>query len=325
MSQTEKRPKERFLRILVCLVAVLALLTAFTYMLFEIVTDSNETKRLLLEAFLDSGREDAIASVTTDSTTTAPITTVDMPTYRDIVAADLSASTPTVENATSYAIDTEALLEYPFSKHLFDTRPLILIYHTDPTASYAPSDVTKVPSDHAFQNGTQNVVTVAEAIVDVLRSAGIAAMHLTEPIDNIEAALEAYRQACPSIRYCLDVRRDGIYTTDGRIVKSDGRIDKTSVAQLMLCVGTGMGEKNLDWQKNLACAYRLTDMLHKASPSVVRPILLRPESLGQQSEIPHLTLFVGTTGNTADEAIASARFFARYLAIFILSNCGVDG
>lgn len=324
MKESSHSKREKLLRILVCLVAVLALLTAFTYMILEIVTDSNETKRLLLEAFLDAGRESVSAALTTDETTEPLTPTTEEPTYRDIVTVDLSVSEPTIENATSYAIDTDALLAHQFPKHLFDTRPMILIYHSDPTAAYAPAEVARVPSDYLFQSNGQNAVTVANAIVDVLNTAGIAAIHLTEPIENIESVLTSYKATYPSIRYCLDVRRDGIYTTDGQIVRSEGFIDKAPAAQLMLCVGTGMNTE-LNWQKNLALAYQLADTLHQASPTVIRPILLRPETLGQQDEIPHLTLFVGTTGNTVDEAVTSARFFARYLALFILSHCGVDG
>jgi len=315
--------KEKFLRILVCILAVLALLTAFTYMIFEIIKDNNATKRLLLEAFLESDRETPATTVLEDVTDRPEPPVTETPPYRELATADLSVSTPTVENATSYVIDESALLSYAFPKHLFDTRPMILIYHSDPTASYCPEGEERLPSDYLFQSDTDNVVAVGNALSDVLKSAGIASIHLSEPITDITSVLDSYRNTYPSIRYCLDLRRDGIYTTDGQIVKSEGKIDKTPAAQLLLAVGTG--KENPNWQKNLAGAYQLAAMLTEASPTVMRPILLRPETLGQQSEILHFTLFVGTTGNTVSEATASARFFARYLALFILSNCGVNG
>ncbi len=324
MKETAPHKQEKLLRILVCLLAVIALLTAFTYMLFEIVKDSNATKRLLLEAFLDSDKEVVATTASTGETAEPSTSVTEAPLYRELATADLSVTTPTVENFTSYVIDTNALLSYQFPKHLFDTRPMILIYHSDPTASYFPQGKDQVSSNYLFQSDTDNVITVGNALADVLSSAGIASIHLTESITDIESTLEAYRDTYPSIRYCLDLRRDGIYTTDGRIVRSEGKIDKTPAAQLMLCVGTGSAG-NLNWQKNLAGAYQLAAMLINASPTLTRPILLRPETLGQQSEIQHLTLFVGTTGNTVNEATASARVFARYLALFILSNCGVDG
>lgn len=313
---------EKILRILVCLLAISALLTAFTYMLFEIVKDNNATKRLLLEAFLVTDKETVITtnSQTATDEPNPPIT--EAPPYRELASADLSVSAPTVENTTSYVIDENALLSYAFPKHLFDTRPLILIYHSDPTASYWQKGEDRLPSDYLFQSDSDNVITVGNALADVLSSAGIASIHLTEPITDIKSVLDTYRATYPSIRYCLDLRRDGIYTTDGRIVKSEGKIDKTPAAQLMLAVSAG--KESPSWQKNLAGAYQLATLLTEASPSVTRPILLTPISLGQQSEILHLTLFVGTTGNTVDEASTSARFFARYLALFILSNCGVN-
>lgn len=320
MNESTPRPKERLLRILVCILAILSLLTAFTYMLFEIVKDSNVTKRLLLEAFMES--EKAPADTVSQDTTTKPDTAdTEAPPYRDLVAVDLSQNAQTIDNATAYVIDEEALLAYTFPKHLFDTRPMILIYHSDPTAAYFPEAESRVPSDYTFQSHSDTVVTVGNALADVLRSAGIASIHLTEPLEDVASVLDTYRATYPSIRYCLDLRRDGIYTTDGQIVKSEGTIDKTPTAQLLLAVGAGCP----NWQKNLSGAYQLATLLRQASSTVIRPVLLRPETLGQQSDILHLTLFVGTTGNTVNEATASARFFARYLALFILSNCGVDG
>ena len=90
----------------------------------------------------------------------------------------------------------------------------------------------------------------------------------------------------------------------------------------MLAVGSDMANGSLSWQENLAAARQIAAMLSSAEPSSARPVLLRPEALNQQDTVPHLTVFVGTTGNTLSEAATAARFFARYLALFILSNCG---
>ena len=118
----------------------------------------------------------------------------------------------------------------------------------------------------------------------------------------------------------LDVHRDGMYTTDGRIVRTDGKIGTASAAELMFAVGTDTQNSGTNWQTNLAAAYQLTSMITDAEKNIMRSILLRPESLGQQYAPCSLSLYVGTTGNTLSEALTSARFFARYFSIFI-SSC----
>lgn len=324
MNEKTPRKTEKLLRLAVCIMAILALCSAFTYMLLEIVRDNNETKKLLLEAFFAIDDEPPSSAVSSEAPITASPSVTEAPTHRERITLDLSKDTLTVINGTSYSVDTDALLEASLPKHFFDTRPLILIYHSDPLASYWQGDSDRVPSFHPFQDEENNVIAVGASIRDLLASAGIAAIHVTDPIEDPIALLSNYRESFPSIRYCLDVRRDGIYTTDGRIVKSSCTIGNERSAQLMLAVGTDMNKESFEWQKNLAAAYQLADMIKNAEPDSMRPIYLRPESLSQGDDVIHLTLFVGTTGNTLDEAITSSRFFARYLALFILSHCGIE-
>lgn len=329
MTPTTPKKRDRVLRIALCIVALAALLTAFTYMLFEIVTDVNTTQKLMLEAFLATEKElTTNTSTAADETTQKDPITEEIPTKneRESVNVDLSDETLKIQNATSYAIDEDALAAFTFEKHLFDTRPMILIFHSDPAASYWQEGKTSVQSSHPFRDNDpeRTVVAVGRAIADVLSSAGIASLHITEPISDSAALVKEQKTLYPSLHYVLDVRRDGIYTTDGRIVKSDGKIGSEAAAQILFATGCDIGGAGLSWQKNLAAAYRLSELLHKAEKRTLRPILLRPEALNQQDGIIHLTAFIGTTGNTVSEAITSARFFARYLAIFILSNCGVS-
>lgn len=326
--ETPPRNRETIFRFLVAALAILALLSSIVYMLYEIVTDINKTERLLLEAFL-AEEKDVFTTVTeqTPPKTDPPESEEASPLFRYPVSVDLSIGASEngkhLQNSTSYQVDEKALDEFQFEKHLFDTRPMILIYHTNPSESYWKENETRVSVSHTFTStlSEETVVSLGKTVTDVLSSAGIASIHMTDPVADIEKTLAEYRLLYPSIRYCLDIRRDGIYTTDGRIVKSKGTLDGKAAAQLMLAVGCGDG--NLSWQKNLAAADRIADMMTSAEASMVRTTLLRPESLGQQDETLHLTLFVGTTGNTHKEATAAARFFARYLALFILSNCGV--
>ncbi|MBR2987518.1 MAG: stage II sporulation protein P [Clostridia bacterium] len=323
--QVPPHKREKIFRILVAAIALVSILAAVVYSLYGILSDVNATHRLLLEAFMAKDKETLSPALPPETSEDSLSSDSPTPTERRSVSLDLTHSDRTIENATSYTLDETALNEYRFDAHLFDTRPMILLYHSEPMASYWQEGAASVPVSHPFtsENREETVIALGNVVSDVLESAGIASIHLTEKVSDPAKTLGEYRLLYPSIRYCLDIRRDGIYTTDGRIVRSRGTIDGEETAQLMLAVGCDIENRTLDWQKNLAAAYRIAAMLRSAEPSVIRPIYLRPEALGQQDAVTHLTLFVGTTGNTHAEALRSARFFARYLALFILSNCGV--
>ncbi|MBQ7364267.1 MAG: hypothetical protein IJW46_01570 [Clostridia bacterium] len=136
-QETPPQKREKIFRILIALIALAALFTAFTYMLYEIISDTNRTQRLLLKAFLANEKE----VFSTTPAESDPITTEKTPAeeevlYRTSVAVDLSDHTTVIQNSTSYAVDAEALEAYVFPKHLFDTKPMILIYHSDPSEAY---------------------------------------------------------------------------------------------------------------------------------------------------------------------------------------------
>ena len=336
MEQHQKTPqantnREFIIRIFVCTVAVLALSTAITFLIRGIVMDSNATKRLLAEAFMSYESESPKTPETTKevealitSPTITPAETTAKPEQEDriaLVSASLSQNKASINNYTSYAIDEIALRNYRFEFYTDTSAPIVLIIHSHINECYAPEGATTVDSGFSFVNSerTQNIFAVGEVIAEVLRASGIGVIHATEEATDQESLIAAYRNAYPSIRFVLDVHRDGMYTTDGRIVRTDGKIDSTPAAEIMLAVGTNSANGGSDWQKNLAAAYQLSYMISEAEPKIMRSILLRPEALGQQYAPSSLSLYVGTTGNTLSEALTSARFFARYYAIFILS------
>ncbi|MBR6768271.1 MAG: stage II sporulation protein P [Clostridia bacterium] len=341
MEQTPQTPKtphnqtdrEFVFRIIICAVAVLALSAAITFMIRGIVLDANATKRLMAEAFMSYQTE---TPKTPEETTEnqPPVTTAEVPPTAEtttppgvleesisLVSASLSQNKAGINNYTSYTVDENALLNHKFEFYTGKSSPIVLILHSHITECYAPNGASAVSATFNFESTdrTENIFAVGEALAEVLSASGIGVIHATEEASNAEELIAEYRTAYPSIRFVLDVHRDGIYTTDGRIVRTDGKIADSPAAELMLAVGTDSANGGSDWQKNLAAAYQLSSMITEAEPNLMRNILLRPEGLGQQYAPSSLSLYVGTTGNTLTEALTSARFFARYYAIFILS------
>ena len=336
MEQNQKTPqtntnREFVFRIFVCAVAVLALSTTITFIIRSIVMDSNATKRLLAEAFMSYESESPktpetakeVEAVITSQTKT-PTETTAKPEPEDniaLVSASLAQNKASINNYTSYAIDEIALRNHKFEFYTDTSAPVVLILHSHINECYAPEGATSVSSSFTFENNdrTQNIFAVGEVIAEVLRASGIGVIHATEEASDPERLITEYRAAYPSIRFVIDLHRDGMYTTDGRIVRTDGKIGNTPAAEIMLAIGTDSANGGSDWQKNLAAAYQLASMISEAEPKIMRSILLRPEALGQQYAPSSLSLYIGTTGNTLSEALTSARFFARYYAIFILS------
>jgi len=335
--QTPQTPKpgadrEFIFRVIVCAVAVLALSAAITFMIRGIVMDANATKRLMAQAFMSYESETTKTPESTKTTevpittkTPTPAETTSQPDPNNnsisLVSASLSSKNPAINNYTSYSVNETALQNHKFEFYTGTSAPVVLILHSHITECYAPEGASAVSATFNFENSdnTKNIFSVGEAIADVLTASGIGVIHATEEASNAQSLIAEYRAAYPTIRFVLDVHRDGMYTTDGRIVRTDGKIANTPAAELMLAVGTDSANGGSDWQKNLAVAYQLSSMITEAEPNVMRHILLRPEGLGQQYAPSSLSLYVGTTGNTLAEALTSARFFARYYAIFILS------
>lgn len=313
--------KRGFFKILVCLLAILALLTTFTYIILEIVSDANEANRLMLETFLE--REDLTSQTTAADTESAaadktPI--IEEPKVLDVTPKDLSAPTLQLQNETSYVIDEDACLSTVLTAPFFDTRPMIVVYHSDPTEAYLPEELETIAQSSTFSGGENTVVKVGQAIVETLEAIGITAIHITE-CDDLAETLLHYKTVYPSVAYFLDIRRDGIYTEDGNIIKSAGKLNERTAAQLLLTAGVRADGKTVAWQKDLAFAFQLADQLTSVAPSLTRPVLLESERVAHIMDAFNLTLSVGTSGNTLDEAILSARFFAKHLAIYILSHC----
>lgn len=313
---TPKAKAVTLFRILICTVAVLALTGAITYMIRDVILELNDTNRLLANAFMGAMPQETEPALTEEKeTATQP------PQKVAIVDADLSVSRPTITNYTAYSIDEKELAERKLAYYSYGTSPLVLILHSHPDEGYAPAGAGWVPADYPFvdRDPQNNVFAVGEVISDLLTTTGIGNIHVSEMIEDPKKTIETYLRQYPSIQFVLDLHRDGLYTEDGRIVATKGELNSERAAQLMLAVGTGDAAEGFDFRGNLAAAYTLAAQMTEAEPQIMRPILLRPEGLHQQYAPCSLSLYVGTTGNTLADALTSARFFARYFAIFILN------
>ena len=272
---------------------------------------------------------------TTPADSTVSTGFVDGVTYYPITERDLSAvSVFALSNGTSFSPDVEGLAgETPSCLENVEitSEPLVLIVHTHGGECYSEyTDMYPENQPTRSLDADKNVVRVGKEIASTLHNFGIASVHCEIQHDK-DSFINAYSESAktvrkyleeyPSIRFVVDVHRDAIIRDDGESIKAVKSIGGQDYAQLMFVVGTNeKGHKHPDWQQNLLLAMTLQQSIEDTYPGLCRSINLRDVPFNQQLSDGYLLLEVGTSANTLDEALLSARAFAENLARVIYEN-----
>ncbi len=230
-------------------------------------------------------------------------------------------------NNTHLNLDAEKynLAQLPFMKKDFS----VLIVHTHTTESYTPSE--KFPYSPTDTDRTTdksfNMVKVGKEIEKTLKSRGIKVYHDTTINDypsyngsynKSSANVANYIKNDPSIKIVLDVHRDAIESKSGGKVKYTTKINSEDAAKIMLVVGSNLsGLEHKNWEENMTFAYKLQQHISSIYPDLMRPINFRSQRFNQQLAPGAIIVEVGTNGNTLDEALLGARYFAEGLCDFI--------
>lgn len=235
-----------------------------------------------------------------------------------------------IGNSTEHPLNPEDFLLSPpsFLKEDFS----VLIVHTHTTESYTPSEkYNYTPTDtDRTRDKNYNMVAVGKEIERILTSKGIKVYHDTTINDypsysgsyNKSAkAIENHIKNDKSIKIVLDVHRDAIVGNDGEKVKYSTTINGKSTAKIMFVVGSDLsGLTHDNWAENMSFAAHLQKHTLSLYPDLCRPINFRSQRFNQHLAPGGIIVEVGTNGNTLDEAILGARYFAVSLADFIEKN-----
>lgn len=205
----------------------------------------------------------------------------------------------------------------------------VLIVHTHTTESYTPSEkYNYVPTDTDRTTDKDfNMVRIGKEIEKTLRENGIKVFHDTT-INDYPSYNGSYNKSAanvsnhikndPSIKVVLDVHRDAIEGKNGEKVKYTTKIDSRDVAKVMLVVGSNLtGLEHTNWKENLSFAYSLQQHIEWKTPGLMRPINFRSQRFNQQLAPGAIIVEVGTNGNTMDEALLGAVYFAEGLSDYI--------
>ena len=298
---------------------------------FPSLPEAEETLRRILAP---SGTAD-------DTSLPVPETTVQPEGAHPVITADLScAQTPEriLSNGETDADPDCSLLAqrvFPVSlaKEVFagerSESPLVLIVHTHGTESYLPEGRDYALDEDTFntEDTSENVVAVGAVLAETLRSRGIPTIHC-RIMHNLESYETAYEKECetvlsclsayPTIRYVLDIHRDGLINGAGEHIRPVFGTEEGDAAQIMFVVGTNEnGANHPNWEDNLTVAAKWQKKLLSAYPASARPINLRKSSFNQQYTPASLLIEVGGNANTLAEAKRSAVILGDTLADLI--------
>lgn len=235
------------------------------------------------------------------------------------------SETVTINNETDYMVDSDMLsvADKPFS---LAGSPEVLIVHTHATESYAQSEQYRFAytSTDRTTDTQYNVVRVGEAIAAHLTEAGIGVVHdktLHDYPEYNDSYARAYQTIAvrmkenPSIRIVLDIHRDAIVSSTGERAKLITEIDGKKTAQVMLVVGTDqLGLQHDRWRTNLKFAAMLQQQFLAIEPTFARPINLRTSRFNGHAAPGAVIIEVGSSGNTLEETLESAKYVAEAVA-----------
>ena len=311
----------------------------------QVVQDNNVTlyTRLVTEQKTENETEvaeetNAVAAPTEDAQTVGEVSShsvVDGVRYYPITKLDLSAQDIyALSNETSFSPDVSQLAsQSPKALNNIDSAagPLVLILHTHGEECYtACTDMYPENEPTRCTDTDKNVVRVGEEIANTLSDFGIEVIHCTKMHDSESfinaysfsaSSVKEYLKQNPSIRVVVDVHRDAIIRDDGESIAPTTEIAGEEYAQLMFVVGTNeLGHNHPDWQNNLSLALHLQKNLDDTYPALCRSINLRNVPFNQQLSDGYLLLEVGTSSNTLEQALRSARAFGENLARAVMMS-----
>lgn len=246
-----------------------------------------------------------------ESSSSAPVVNLSINNGKYTVTENIA-----VKNGTSYAVDVAALLAEGFTKPaLAEDAPVVLIYHTHTTESYA--DALSGYSD----DPDKGVVGVGETMKEVFESNGLKTIHLTDnyidggafnqaytrSLTGVEAVLKKY----PSIQIVLDIHRDSI-TEGGTEYCPLTTLDGEEYAQIMVISGSNeLGLSHPKWRENLKYGLSLVARLQQDYPGISRPLNLNANRYNTHTTPYALLIEIGGGANTSAQAKRSARAVAE--------------
>lgn len=279
--------------------------------------------------FLQTGRVVRPATITFTPDPTVPDTPVPPPTEKpDAPQAPVlpvfsrsDAENIAINCGFTYRADLPALISQPLNWDLTGPEPTVLILHSHGSESYAPTGEYSEISPYHTLDTDYNMISVGTYLAELLEDGGISVLHDTTLHDNpsynasynnSRESIRNYLEQYPSIQLVLDLHRDSIEDTNGNQVVQSVFAGDTTLAPLMLVIGTDHGGlTHPDWRENLSLALKLQTQLEGLCPGICRNLNLRSQRFNQDLSPGTLLIEVGSSGNARQEALRSTQVLAE--------------
>ena len=229
-----------------------------------------------------------------------------------------------VNNYCGYDPQVESWLANPLSWDLTGDAPTVLILHSHGSESYENTENYTASSPYRCLDANYNMISVGDALVQLLEVRGIQALHdrqlhdypsYSDAYENARSSIRQQLDTHPSIRLILDLHRDSVADSRGKQIGYTVETPTGKAAQLMLVVGTDAGGlSHTKWPENMSLAVKFHAQLEKQQPGICRPISFRTQRFNQDLLTGALLIEVGSAGNTRQEALAAAEILANAIA-----------
>ena len=231
-----------------------------------------------------------------------------------------------IKNTSSRTLDSAALAANTHQSKLTGEGPQVLIIHSHGSEAYTMPAGQEYTATGTYRTDdtNYNVVRIGDEIAAVLSEYGISVLHdrtlhdvpsYNDAYNSSLAAVEDYLAKYPTLVYVLDIHRDAIQDSDGTQYKLIAQEDSRAA---QCCFVLGMVSDR--WAENMSLAIAVQETLMAQSPTLMRPIAARGYRYNQHLPIDSLLVEVGAAGNSLDEALFSARIFAKCFAETLLPS-----
>ena len=227
-----------------------------------------------------------------------------------------------IDNRTGRDLVLEDLFEAPLDIPMGEG-PCVLILHTHGTEAYADS------TEYRSEDPDENVVGAGAELARLLNERGIPTLHDPTAYDQgdynsaylqAEAAIREHLERHPGICVIIDLHRDAVQEQDGsqRALRTD--LKGEQAAKLLLVMGSHTEAlPHPRWEENLAFAVKLQAYLEEGAPGLMRDLSLRSARYNEHLSPCSLLLEVGSAGNSREEALRAAEYFAQRLSELLLA------
>lgn len=222
-----------------------------------------------------------------------------------------------IDNRCGAVFGEQELFQMPLSFRITE-EPCILIVHSHGSEAYREKE------GYRSSDPEENVVRVGREVAELLNAAGISTLHDTTLHDETRGYDSAYQESAkaiadyleeyPNIQMVIDIHRDAVEDAAGRQKAMTTLIEGQPVAKLLLVMGTDLsGQTHPNWQRNLSFAMKLQSVLRQEHKELLRQTSLRASRYNQHLSPFSILLEVGSAGNSGEEALRAARYFAEAL------------